>query len=56
MSIGGLRTPPIMFETLCKNSQQLEVVNNFGKIFRLKQLAELRIHLWYQNQILKSQS
>ena len=41
MSRGGLRTPPIMYETFCKNSQQPEVDNHFGKTLRLKQWAEL---------------
>ena len=45
MSRGGLRTPPIMYETLSKNSQQLEVGNHFGKTLRPKQRTELRIHL-----------
>ena len=31
MSRGGLRTPPIVYETLYKNSQQLKVINHFGK-------------------------
>ena len=54
MSRGGLRTPPIMNEMLFKNSQQLEVVNHFGETSFPKQRTELQIHLWYQNQILKS--
>ena len=43
MSGGGLRTPPIMYEMLCKNSQQLKVVNHFGKTLHPKQQTELRI-------------
>ena len=41
MSRGGLRTPPIIYETLCKNSQQLEVANHFGKTLSPKQRTEL---------------
>ena len=45
MSRGRLRTPPIMYKTLCKNSQQLKVVNHCGKTLHPKQQTELRIHL-----------
>ena len=48
------KTPAIMdYETLCKYSEQLQVVNHFGKTLRLKQRTELSIHLYYQNQVLK---
>ena len=31
MSRGGFRTPPVTYyETLCKSSKNLEVVNHFG--------------------------
>ena len=45
MSRGGLRIPPIMYETLCKNSLQLKVVNYFAKTLRPKQRTELQIHI-----------
>ena len=49
------KTPAIMeYEMLCKYSEQLQVVNHFGKMLRLKQWTELPIHLYYQNQVLKS--
>ena len=48
------KTPAIMeYETLCKYSEQLQVVNHFGKTLRLNQRTELSIHLYYQNQVLK---